>query len=206
MGIIILITTIIFELVFTTFCIIKRSNPISIRNTIRITAFPLFVFFTLVSVIRWSFRYWLLAAFLLVLFIIGIVNLIRNNEKKKKYSSLKITGKSLFMIILLFLVSLPAIIFPQIKHIKPTGEYKVKTVKYTYVDKNRVETYTNTGEFREVNVEYWYPENAEGTFPLVVFSHGTFGVKASNYTLFNELASHGYVVCSIDHPYHSFEP
>lgn len=39
---------------------------------------------------------------------------------------------------------------------------------------------------------------------MVVFSHGSFGVKESNETLYRELASHGYVVCSMDHTCHCF--
>ncbi|MFD2881538.1 hypothetical protein ACFTAO_45695 [Paenibacillus rhizoplanae] len=55
-----------------------------------------------------------------------------------------------------------------------------------------------------MNVEFWYPGHAEGKYPLIVFSHGAFGVRESNASTFTELASHGYVVVSIDHPYHSF--
>lgn len=53
-------------------------------------------------------------------------------------------------------------------------------------------------------MEFWYPKNADGTYPLLVFSHGAYGIKTSNGSTFTELASHGYVVVSIDHPYHSF--
>ena len=84
-----------------------------------------------------------------------------------------------------------------------TGKYEVATVNYTYTDKSRIETFTNTGENRKVNVEFWYPKDADGKYPLVVFSHGIFGIKTSNTSTFMELASNGYVVCSIDHPYHS---
>jgi predicted dienelactone hydrolase len=52
-------------------------------------------------------------------------------------------------------------------------------------------------------VEFWYPKDAEGTYPLVVFSHGTGSMKTSNTSTSVDLASNGYVVCSIDHPYHS---
>lgn len=65
---------------------------------------------------------------------------------------------------------------PQYKLIEATGEYEAVTAAYTYTDENRVETYTDTGDKRKVNVEFWYPENAKGTYPLVVFSHGMFGV------------------------------
>ncbi len=54
---------------------------------------------------------------------------------------------------------------------------------------------------RQVNVEFWYPSDGGGKYPLVVFSHGALGIKTSNTSTFIELASHGYVVCSIDHPY-----
>lgn len=44
----------------------------------------------------------------------------------------------------------------------------------------------------------------KGKFPLVIFSHGSFGYRMSNYSTFQELASNGYIVCSIDHTYHAF--
>jgi dienelactone hydrolase len=43
-------------------------------------------------------------------------------------------------------------------------------------------------------------EIAKGVFPVVLFSHG-FGMSRINYTAFAEdLASHGYIVVTIDHP------
>ena len=39
--------------------------------------------------------------------------------------------------------------------------------------------------------------------PLIIFSHGAFGYYQSNASMFMELASNGYVVASIEHPYHS---
>jgi len=85
----------------------------------------------------------------------------------------------------------------------------VGTFTTTYTDKNRLETYSNQKENRWLNVKFWYPEEMEkenyGESPLIVFSHGTFGVKESNVALYEELASHGYVVCSIDHTYQCFE-
>jgi dienelactone hydrolase len=85
-----------------------------------------------------------------------------------------------------------------------TGEYQVSTKTYTYTDISRVESYTDTGKNRKLNVQLWYPENLDGTYPLIVFSHGGLGIKSSNESLYNELASHGYVVCSIDHTYQCF--
>ncbi len=62
------------------------------------------------------------------------------------------------------------------------------------------ETYVNTGEKRAVTIKVWYPEE-EGTYPLVVFSHGSFGTVDSNTSTCTELASNGYVAVSIAHPY-----
>ena len=109
------------------------------------------------------------------------------------------------MLLLLAIALIPALVFPKHAPIETTGEYQVTTALYTYTDANRTETYTDTGENRRVTVAFWYPQNygepALRTFPLVIFSHGSFGLKSSNESLFNELASHGYVVCSIDHTF-----
>lgn len=43
----------------------------------------------------------------------------------------------------------------------------------------------------------------DGMFPLVLFNHGYHMYPAQNTPLFEELASHGYVVASIGHPYDS---
>jgi predicted dienelactone hydrolase len=45
------------------------------------------------------------------------------------------------------------------------------------------------------------PAPEPATFPLLVFSHGYTGVPSSYTALLEELASHGYVVLSIVHPY-----
>lgn len=45
--------------------------------------------------------------------------------------------------------------------------------------------------------------NRDGHFPLVLFNHGYRMYPAQNTPLFEELASHGYVVVSIGHPYDS---
>ncbi len=105
--------------------------------------------------------------------------------------------------LIIAMATIPAIVFPQYKNPSTTGEYKVDTVSYTFIDTDRIETFTDTGENRKLIVECWYPKEAEGKYPFIFFSHGAFGVKMSNASTFMELASNGYVVCSIDHPYHA---
>jgi len=123
------------------------------------------------------------------------------NRKPVKYIS------ALIAVILLFF-TVWMLILPKYELPKATGPYPVKSEIHFYSDNKRVETYSNTGENRSLQVKIWYPDDAKmklaGTCPLIVFSHGSFGVKESNVSLFNELASNGYVVCSIDHTYQCF--
>lgn len=203
MGTIILIIAAVIEIAFGVYCIITKSSQKRIRNWIRISAFVTFVIFTLVSIIEWSFRWKPLAAILLIWTIIGGVSLIRKKGDKKEYKPVHIVFKAIAMWFIVVIAVTPALIFPQCKLPEMTGEYDVKTVVYTYKDNNRIETFNDTGENRKVTVEFWYPESVNGRYPLVVFSHGAFGIRTSNTSTYMELASNGYIVCSIDHPYHS---
>ncbi|MDE6203447.1 MAG: acetylhydrolase, partial [Lachnospiraceae bacterium] len=94
------------------------------------------------------------------------------------------------------------ILFPPYKQPKVTGNLEVAVEEFTWVDESRVDTFTDTGEKRALTVKFWYPKE-NGSYPLVVFSHGAFGVIDSNYSTCMELASNGYVVASIAHPYHA---
>lgn len=98
------------------------------------------------------------------------------------------------------------LLFPKITPIEATGEYQIKREDCFYTDTSRIETYADDGSYRELPVSFWYPVEYQETqsCPLAVFSHGSFGKKDSNETLYRELASHGYVVCSIDHTYQCF--
>lgn len=205
MGTYIFLTAIIIEIAIVVFCFITKSNQIKIRSIIRIVAFIAFVLLAILSIISWGFQYYALAALLLWLGVIGTITLIRNKQEKRSYTRVRIVFKALLITVLIFVVTLPAIIFPEHKALETTGQYQVATVKYTYTDTSRIETYTDTGKNRKLNVEFWYPgdynESTQRTYPLIVFSHGGTGIKSSNESLYNELASHGFVVCSIDHTY-----
>lgn len=203
MGTIVLIIATVIEVAFGVYCIATKSNQKKIRGWVRISAFATFVIFTLASVIEWSFRWKLLAAILLIWAVIGGVSLIRKKADKKEYKTAPIVFKAIAMWLIVVIAVTPALIFPQYKLPEMTGKYKVNTVVYTYTDISRIETFEDTGENRKVPVEFWYPADADGRYPLVVFSHGAFGVRPSNTSTYMELASNGYIVCSISHPYHS---
>jgi len=202
MGTFLLSIAFVIELVFAAYCIMTKSSQSRPRNFIRVSAFTAFVFLVLVSVIQWSFRWYGLALLLFLWGALGVRALTRK-EERQEYRAMPVVFKAIGTFLLIFLVLIPALIFPQHRLPRMTGVHKVATVNYTYTDMSRVETFTNTGENRSVNVEFWYPKDAGGKYPLVLFDHGSGGVKTSNTSTFMELASNGYVVCSIDHPYHS---
>lgn len=203
MGIMVLIIAAIIEIALAVISILSKSSQKRIRSWVRISAFAAFVIFVLATVIEWSFRWVLLAVLLLTWAIIGGVSLVRKKEDKKEFKAGRIVFKSIAMWLILAIAVTPELIFPQYKVPQVTGKYNVATAVYTYIDKNRIETLNATGKNRVVTVELWYPAYAEGKYPLVIFSHGAAGIKASNTSTFKELASNGYIVCSIDHPYHS---
>jgi dienelactone hydrolase len=203
MGTVILSIAFVIEVAFAIYCMVTKSNQEKVRSFVRIGAFAAFVLLALVSVIQWSFRWYGLGLLLFVWAVLGVWTLIRKKAGNDNYKTKPVVRRAIGAFLLVVVVMIPALIFPQHQSPKMTGQYEVATVKYTYTDQSRIETFTNTGENRKVNVEFWYPKDADGTYPLVVFSHGAFGIKTSNTSTFMELASNGYVVCSIDHPYHS---
>ncbi|EKN62394.1 platelet-activating factor acetylhydrolase, plasma/intracellular isoform II [Neobacillus bataviensis LMG 21833] len=204
MGTLLLLLALIFEIAFAIYCMVTKQNHKKIKNWIRIAIFIAFVILTLSSVIVWSLRWVLFALLLFILAVKAAISLIRNKTNTQKYKTSKIVWKSIIMLLALVFALAPAVVFPQHKSPKVTGTYEVATATYTYVDKNRIEEFTDKGDNRFVNVEFWYPKKADGKYPLLVFSHGAYGIKSSNTSTYTELASHGYVVVSIDHPYHSF--
>ena len=105
-------------------------------------------------------------------------------------------------ILALGLLWVRAWLFPDCELPAPTGEYGVETALFTWEDSTRVDPFSKEGANRSVTVKIWYPAEA-GKYPLVVFSHGAFGVIDSNYSTCQDLASRGYVVASIGHPSHS---
>lgn len=102
---------------------------------------------------------------------------------------------------------LPKLLFTDYEGLPTTGEYEVKHVSAILVDETREEAFEKDGSNREVPIYFYYPDvkkDAGQEFPLVIFSHGAFGYYQSNTSTYMELASNGYVVISLDHPYHSF--
>lgn len=200
---IILDIAVIIAWVFATYCLFTRANHWKLMNILSIVALAVFIILALVSVVQWSFRWYGLAVLLFIWAMLGVWALIRKKTETDTFDAKRVIRWAVRTMLLLVVVMIPALIFPQTQLPPPTGKHPVATVNYTYTDKSRIETFTNSSENREVNVEFWYPQDGGGPYPLVVFSHGTSAMKLSNYSTFMNLASNGYVVCSIDHPYMS---
>ena len=158
--------------------------------------------------IDFGFRFKLLA-FLLVLrcLVSGILRLCsRKNDKRKRKGT--IAAGAVFGIFVFLLSLLPAFLFADYNGRPLTGEYEVKECSAILTDPQRAEEFEQDGSGREVPIHFYYPEDSgqKGlhSLPLVIFSHGAFGYYQSNTSTYRELASHGFVVISLDHPYHSF--
>ena len=142
-----------------------------------------------------------LAVRLLIAGIVWLVMRKKSNGLRKK----PVTVISCVLSVVLIAFSLvPAFIFTNYNGLPTTGAYKVNEASAILVDESRVDEFESDGSFREVPAHFYYPENAEGEYPLVIFSHGAFGYYQSNFSTYEELASNGYIVVALDHPHHSF--
>lgn len=142
------------------------------------------------------------AGLVIVLLIQAILFLVYRKRKESTHSKSK-PIRNVVLNLFLYVMALSfAILFPQYQEPRITGDLRTLTKEFTWVDKDRVETYSDTGENRAVTVKFWYPEE-KGCYPLVIFSHGATGMLESNTSLYEELSSNGYVVAAISHTYQS---
>lgn len=211
MGIIILLLVVGIEIGMLVFRLKTKSLQSVWGNKLRVGTFLGIVLLVVLQVVRLDFRWTLLFIVLLIQAVVSFVGLIKRSRQdqvkpEKPFKVISVATacvrRSIFLVILL----IPAILFPQFKTLDVTGPYEVTTASYTLENPNRLESYVDGSENRKVTIQFWYPETqkTDMEFPVVIFSHGAFGFRGSNYSTFMELASNGYVVCSIDHTYHSF--
>jgi dienelactone hydrolase len=204
MGSFILITGLVLIAGFTIGSALTKSPLIRLKSLLRLGALAVFVVLTLAAVIQWSSRWYLLAVLLLVWAGLGVWALASRREEIREYNPRRSLLGAVGTWLLIAVAVTPALIFPQYRMPAVGGNLPVVTYNDTFVDQNRIDPFSKEGENRFVNIECWHPADTPGSFPLVVFSHGAFGIRASNTSTYIELASQGYVVCSIDHPHHSF--
>ena len=175
------------------------------RLAVNTAQFILFSFMLLLPGIDTGFRFKGLIILLVIRIVISALSALIN---RKKTAAKKMSSRIVSFILSIILITgamVPSFLFTDYSGLPLHGPYKVNECEAILVDKNRTEEFENDGSFREVPVYFFYPEKAgEEKFPLVVFSHGAFGYYQSNASTYMELASNGYVVVSLEHPYHSF--
>lgn len=208
MILLLLSALILAEAALAAYTIRSGSEQPAARLVVRATALGLVLLGAAVGPFTWGLRYYALAGWLLLLTAMAGVRHFRPSTRQVTTARvvLRAAGVSLVTV----LAAAPALVFPEYSPIEATGELDVARTVHTVTDPVRTETYDDSGMARRVTVEYWYPdlaaaspEQRDRTFPLVVFSHGGTGVRTGNESLFGELASHGYVVASIDHTFHA---
>lgn len=160
--------------------------------------------------------------FTVIFFLINIAKIFRHNPNQPKRRVLAGVNRVFSLLLLVVSILVPTVILPFKTLPQPTGNFNIGTVVSDFTDSNRMETLSKeTGKPREIAVQFWYPtddtssesgEEISGapisteqqSYPVLIFSHGAFGMRKSNASTCRELASHGYIVASIDHTYHSF--
>ena len=207
MGLLFLILFVLLEIEFVVLTITKwREKSKFLRNRVIVTVIEFLVLLLMVlfpvTYMKWRFVCALALLGVRVVFA-GIRFLVKGKKVQggvKKSARIVCCGLSvLFMACSL----VPAFLFANYNGLEVSGEYEMKECSAILVDSRRVDEFENDGSNREVPVHFYYPE-AEGEFPLVVFSHGAFGYYQSNFSTYAELASNGYVVAALDHPHHAF--
>ena len=208
-SILLLVVFLLIELGLFVTTLIKKQNKVTWRrNRFLANALDLvtFLIFTLFPGVDFSFRFkGLLILLVIRILIAGALWFLKRNKTGRKHPlPAAIQGALAMMVLSLFMI--PAFIFADYQGREVTGSYEIATTEAILVDESRVETFETDGSKREVPVHFYYPADAaeDELFPLVLFSHGAFGYYQSNTSTYMELASQGYVVVSLDHPYHSF--
>ena len=206
LGIITLFIALAAQIGFLVYRLVTKKPQTKVKHIIRVAVFALFTLLLVTGVYWWGFRWMGLFILIAVCAVLSAVYFIKKPRVEKEFKRLNAVLASLSGCILLTICILPGILFPQFKPVAPTGSYTVDSMSVTMTDASRADPFSETGENRKVTVQFWYPVSGEGseTFPLAVFSHGAFGYRGSNLSTFEDLASNGYVVCSIDHSSHAF--
>ena len=203
MAILVLIVACVIEAACAAARWVMPSRSMWVRGAARIGMCAAFWLVTLAGIIPWSFRWYALAALLSAWALREAWLLYRKPKAPQAAPPARVVVQAGAALLLVFIAVTPALVFPPYVLPEPTGEYAVASAQYTFIDEERSETFAATDSHRKINVEFWYPQDTDGVLPLVIFSHGGLGIGRSNLSLYRELASHGYVVGAVEHPYHA---
>ncbi|MCM1045098.1 MAG: hypothetical protein NC417_06285 [Candidatus Gastranaerophilales bacterium] len=206
MGVILFAVFAVMEIVLTALGFTKYGS-LWRRNRLFFRAAE-FALILLVMLLPVTGQKWRFAGCLVILgirlAISGIIYFIKRGGIEKVKTRAKAVAGTAMSILLIGFSLFPAFIFTDYNGLPTSGQYEVKETQAILIDNSRLETNENDGSNREIPIHFYYPEGGAADCPLVLFAHGSFGYYHSNYSLYAELASNGYVVASIDHPYYAF--
>ena len=206
MTVFLFVALILIELGFMVFSLAQKSSKKEWTfKRLLVNAAELLVFFAMALLpgIDLSFRFTGLVAMLFIRLAAAGLFFLFNRKNTRLKKKVTVVLGALLSIAILSSSMLPAFLFTDYEGLGTTGPYEVLMADAILIDHSRIEQFENDGSYREVPVYFFYPEGVSEKMPLVIFSHGAFGYYQSNASMFLELASNGYVVASIEHPYHS---
>ncbi len=208
MGILFLIIFTLAEITLAVLSCTKFSEKVKWmqnRLIVRGVESALILLIILLPVTYMKWRFILAAAIVFIrLIIAGIIWLIKRRKAEGVKKKAGVIIGCILSVVLIAVSLTPAFLFTNYHGLETTGEYKVKETGVILTDESREDEFEKDGSFREIPAHFYYPEDAEGNFPLIIFSHGAFGYYQSNYSTYAELVSNGYIVVALDHPHHAF--
>lgn len=173
-------------------------------NALELAAFLMLL---LLPGIDLSFRYSGLFLLLIIRLIVSVPGYFLARQKTGSKTKPGMVTSGILSVMLFASALMPAFLFKDYKGRPVTGAYTPAVCSAILTDSSRTEQFETDGSSREIPVHFYYPAESERiadhSLPLVIFSHGAFGWYQSNTSAYQELASNGYVVVSLDHPYHS---
>lgn len=132
--------------------------------------------------------------------LIAIIYILKKLKKAKIGKGKRVLTFLLFLLVEIF--TLKMAILPPASEIEPGGPYNISSEDY-WVEKPMIDTNDTN---KEIQVRAWYPIDYVGashSAKVMVFSHGSCGTIDNNLSLYQEMASYGYVVLAVAHPGHA---
>src|SRR4029077_15902216 len=83
----------------------------------------------------------------------------------------------------------------------PTGPFAVGRVTVEWTDRSRPEPLDANHGYRTLAVDVWYPAQSSARAPLLIFSPGGGMGREAYAAQLSDLASHGFIVAALTHPY-----
>ncbi|NLG05874.1 MAG: hypothetical protein GX567_18925 [Clostridia bacterium] len=210
MGFLLFVLMLVLEIGFLIFSMIRQGEKKQwIRNRCLVDGieFALFLLLCLFRVADLGIRFKLFFIYLIIRLLLSvIIYLIKVKKTEGMKRKAGMIGSILLCMVLTLISLVPSFIFTGYQGTTNSGTHPVATAKAILIDESREEGFEQDGSKREIPAYFFYPEDAQDgdSYPLILFSHGAFGYYQSNTSTYTELASNGYVVISLDHPYHSF--